>query len=318
MRARGLSLAAAAVLAGCSFDGSGVADDDDTPPDATADTDADDDGVADEDDNCPEVANPGQQDEDGDGVGNACDNCPHVANPDQANDGEAAASVEVDGAGDACDPDPDGPGNDILLFEPFDDPAVLEDWRVFGGGIWSVTGGALQQTSTAGVHTLYFAPRSFADVAIDVSVTLDSIPPSSGTNDTNRAFGALLAFASGPGSGSGYLCLAYMNARSQPPSGTLNLFTLRGNQPLVGVAADALDDGLEPDARYDVRHTHQPSNDDVACAIASTALPAPVAIGGEDSTYAGGQLAVRTQYVAARYHHVVVFAHPDNGDSDGN
>ena len=57
-------------------------------------------------------------DEDGDAIPDSADNCPHVANPDQLDRGEVQAGRAADGVGDACDPDPDQPGNAIVLFDP--------------------------------------------------------------------------------------------------------------------------------------------------------------------------------------------------------
>lgn len=311
-----LALFAAVTSAGaaaCAFDDGGVTgDDDDDAPDAAPDLDRDDDGVADVDDNCPDVANAGQQDEDGDGVGNACDNCPHVANADQANEGETVAGAAPDGAGDACDPAPADAGNDILLFEGFDEPDALDAWST-GAGVWAVSGGALRMTTPGLLTTAYLRTTQFEGVALATRVELLAVPPSGGPADTNRAFGALVAYTPDAGAGSGYLCLDYFNPTVASPSGTHNLIALRGSQPYQVEDVVSLGDNLEQGATYDLVHVLEAQDGDLRCQVTSTALPQPSSASGSDGAFDQGFVALRVQYVTAAFAYIVVFAVPPPG-----
>ena len=299
-RAAILGLSALALTA-CTFDGSGVQSDDDGPDGSTADGDGD--GVADGRDNCPTVANPDQHDEDGDDIGNACDNCPSVSNADQANTGDS------DTAGDVCDPAPQTDGNDILFFEGFDSADVLTDWRVFGGGTWSVSGGALRQTATtAGLNAnMYLASETFGAVGVvfDARVTVDGMHGAGGGD----AFGTLVAFATGPNLGAGYHCVDYQNDAVPTSSATFNLLTLRGSQAYQTEDAVALPLPMAVDTVYDVRQTMRP-NHDIGCVIASSALPDTVTLDGSDTQFSSGFIGLRTSSVSAHVDFVVVYANP--------
>ena len=83
---------------------------DDAPPFA----DRDNDGIADDIDNCVEVANPGQENEDHDALGDACDPCPPFV------DTVPPTDPDDDGVSGNCDPSPDVPGDEIVLFDGFD------------------------------------------------------------------------------------------------------------------------------------------------------------------------------------------------------
>jgi hypothetical protein len=297
-----------ALLAGaCVFDGKGINGVDATDPD---DPDSDGDGVPDHLDNCPTIANPDQRDEDGDGVGDACDNCPHVANPDQANVGELEAGNPPDGAGDACDPDPAGPGNDILLFEPFNDAAALDGWAG-GGGAWSIVDGALRQTSTTGVYTRYLRSLEHRGVAIDLQIRALDVPPAASLDDSNRGFGSLLAYRTAPGLGAGYYCLLYTNPNAPSPHGRLYVLTLLGAMPYRVAALADLQASLTAGATYQVRQRLAPGASQVACTVESAALPATGHVEATDPAFTEGLIAVRTQYVGVAIDHLVVFALPD-------
>lgn len=96
-----------------------------TQPAPDANLDGDGDGVADVADNCPRDANPSQADEDQDGIGDVCDNCPLVANTAQDVTGDD------DLVGDLCDPHPDVPGDCLVLFDSFTQPAAFAShWTV--------------------------------------------------------------------------------------------------------------------------------------------------------------------------------------------
>lgn len=303
-----LFLGAALALIGCSFDNGGVGDD--VAPDASGEVDTDDDGVADADDNCPEVANPNQRDEDADGVGNACDNCPGLANADQANTGETDAGAEADGAGDACDPEPAAAGNDILVFEPFDDPSAFDAWRAVGGGNWSIANGALRQTSTAASYQLYLVARNFGSLALDARIVLDDVPGSSGPSDTNRSFGAFLAFEPTSGNGNGYLCLLYTNPQN-PTAGSLHLSRMQASSPAEALASGSLGAGIQEGATYRVTETLAASTGDLACGAASDALPAPVSLTAQDPSYDNGFIGFRANKVGLHVEHLVVYSIAD-------
>jgi hypothetical protein len=103
------------------------------------DDDLDNDGLADDIDLCPEVYDPDQSDLDEDGFGDLCDNCPLEFNDDQAN-------RDADGLGDECDPRRDDPGDEILLFDRFDD---LAGWTDVDGVFEATAAGATGNTRGA-------------------------------------------------------------------------------------------------------------------------------------------------------------------------
>jgi hypothetical protein len=180
------------VAAGCRFDGGGVDLSDDAvdidadpgapdaePPDA-APPDRDSDGVPDAVDNCPDVANPGQHDEDDDGHGDVCDNCPHVENPDQR-------SEDGDEVGDACDPFPNAGDDTIVLFDGFNGTTRAAAWQVgLGSDTWTVSDGALRQTSTAAeAKILYYIGLALTRPTVDTDVIPTQIP--NGGSDVRAA-----------------------------------------------------------------------------------------------------------------------------------
>jgi len=290
-------------LSACSFDGGGVSDDDAVDA-STFDDDSDGDGVRNSTDNCVDVDNADQRDEDGDDVGNACDNCRHVANADQEEIGEASLP---DGIGDACDPQPSTPGNALLYFEGFDDADALDDWRVFNGGQWSISGGALHQSDPTGYRTLYLGTQSFEGIHVDTKFVLE-VAPSSGPADSGRGFGTLIGFATGIGEGAGYYCLGYHNPTIATPNGSLNLLALRGAAPYVTAGAVALNANLTDAATYDVRHSLDVATGDLACDVRSTALPADVSVAGNNTTFTEGLVGLKTQFVGADIEYVAVFS----------
>jgi hypothetical protein len=196
---------AASLLAACSFDAGGVGDDgdDEVAVDASAvdasstidgpedpPPDGDGDGVPDQDDNCVEVENPGQDDEEDDGVGDACDNCPHVANP-------AQETLDGDQVGDACDPD-DQAGDDVLIFfDGFNGNALGSAWSVgLGASTWSVSGGALHQTSVALERKILYLPStSLLRTTIFTAMSPTQIPEVVGDADISRAGGIVTGYA---------------------------------------------------------------------------------------------------------------------------
>lgn len=277
----GMRWVALCLLVGaCSFDGGGVSDDEPAPDAILVTVDAD---------GCD------GPDEDGDGFGNACDNCPHVANADQ-DDGEG------DGAGDACDPQPDEPGNALLYFEGFDDPDVLDDWRVFNGGMWEVRDGALHQTELTGLRTLYLGAQRFEGAHAAARFVVDELGAPSGSG-----FGTFVAFDVGAGEGAGYYCIVYDNSG---PESSIHLLTFRGAAAYLDEAAVALGIDLAADTTFDVTETRRLDDDSLQCGLESPALPQPVTIAGSDDLYPSGFVAVKTQSMAAHVEYVAVFAMP--------
>ena len=177
-------MAAAIVLAGCSFhaheavtdaagDAIGAADTDG----ATLDTDGD--GVADGDDNCPAAANPDQANEDGDDRGDACDLCPHLAGTVPGSDDDD----DGDGIGNQCDP---RVGTDRrVVFLPFNDPHDLDKIALrAGSNQWSISNGALHQTDTAVTtpqNVVWTGENIDGPVVVESQIQLDSVPAGTGT-----------------------------------------------------------------------------------------------------------------------------------------
>jgi hypothetical protein len=293
-----ISLGLCLGLAACSFDSGGVTDD---TVDGGGGTDTDGDGVRDTTDNCVDVANADQRDEDGDDVGNACDNCPGLANADQADDGEGASG---DGVGDACDPQPATPGNALVYFETFDNADVLDDWRTFNGGEWSVSGGALHQTETSVYHTLYLGTQIFQGIQISTRFVLDTVAPSSGPADNMRAFGTLVDFSSAPSEGAGYLCIPYWNPTTAPTTGSLHLLTLRGASIYEDEGVVAMNSNLVQGGVYDV--VYRFDDGQLTCTTASESLPADATVEGNDGAFAEGLIGLKTQLVGASIPYVAV------------
>lgn len=112
-------------------------------------------------------------DEDGDGVDDAIDNCPQVANAQQRDMGELAAGREADGVGDICDPDPDRPGNRILLFDGMNAGLVPGRWTASGA---SANGDSARLDPAGGLVTTATFP---AHVMVNVSFSLVSVQQAS-------------------------------------------------------------------------------------------------------------------------------------------
>jgi len=297
MKGRLFFAAVLAALAGCSFNDGGVDDLD------AAGGDADGDGIRDGADNCPDAANPLQEDEDRDGVGNVCDNCPHVANADQANDGDGGG----DNAGDACDPDPSSPGNDLVLFESFDDPAVMADWHSTLGGDWDISGGALRQNATGQLTNAYFGGMQFGSVVVETSYVPQVL--SYGPSDGDFQFGIYTAFAVSADPGAGYYCAVSGNVRTATVP-ALSLITTRGSQEPRVEATTPLSGAVAADERYVLRAALQAGDRVQTCAVQSEALTSDASTSASDNTYDAGLIALRTVYTAGAFEYVVAFAVP--------
>lgn len=169
----------AVVVAGCSLDVRGAADDggvaldgpappDDGAIDGPPAPDGDGDGVPDATDNCPTTANADQRNHDSDRFGDGCDFCPHLAD-----DAEDQADNDGDQVGDACDPI-DGVAQRIARFEGFYDNAagwqVGTRWRIGDG---KLTVGASSQSSVILMPAASFGNGTYAEVGL----TIDALAP---------------------------------------------------------------------------------------------------------------------------------------------
>jgi hypothetical protein len=101
----------------------------DTGHPAPSADDRDGDRVLDARDNCPDLPNPEQSDDDEDGIGDACDVCPTVTDPKQTKLGDA------DDIGDRCDAHAATPGDCLVVYDSFTDPAAFSaGWQVVSSG----------------------------------------------------------------------------------------------------------------------------------------------------------------------------------------
>ncbi len=333
---------AAPTLTACRFDRSGVGggDDDDTPIDASAEVDGDPtsptdaapidaapidaapidampidampidampidaapldtdgDTVIDLLDNCVDVPNTAQHDEDGDDVGDACDNCPHVPNADQVSD-------DGDDVGDACDPNPDDPGDVIALFDGFNGSARAAAWMVGGGAdTWTVSGGALHQTSTAREQKiLYYNDLSSGNVTIDALLDYADIPGPAPMDET-RSAGLLGLYAPGAGGGAGRSIVIgdYIASDSDPAWVMLGSVQ---NGGMTYTTLEYLDGALAEDA-YGLR-AHFASGDQYAIAVEPDGT---ITDATDDQTLnvATGRIGLRTRNVALDVPFIVVF-----------
>jgi hypothetical protein len=126
--------------------------------------DRDGDGVDDAIDKCPDKADD-QRDFDADGVGDACDFCPHIANA-------ANPDGDSDGVGDDCDPAKTTGGDSIALWSDFASADAIASWQK--SGTWTVSGGALHETSGNNLDTLT-VPITVQRAAISTRVTFDGL-----------------------------------------------------------------------------------------------------------------------------------------------
>jgi hypothetical protein len=127
----------------------------DMPIDQPAPLDSDSDGIAEDLDNCPAIANPLQHDFDSDSRGDVCDPCPHLGSQDADMDDDG------DSVGAGCDPRPLVGGDQRVLFVTFDNASDIAGWSQ-DGGIWSVSGGTLNQTDSTGSPDIAL-PGSFGN-----------------------------------------------------------------------------------------------------------------------------------------------------------
>lgn len=136
----------------------------DAVPDAP-DIDSDGDGWLDRMDNCPGKPNFDQRDEDGDGVGDACDPCPI----DKDN-----SDPDKDNVGGPCDPNPSTFGDQIVVFQSFQD-GIPNTWEMQGNGTIAATGGDVVITNTANNRATLVPPvtEPFGNGMIMASVVVN-------------------------------------------------------------------------------------------------------------------------------------------------
>ncbi|MCB9560259.1 MAG: thrombospondin type 3 repeat-containing protein [Kofleriaceae bacterium] len=265
-------------------------------PDA-APPDGDHDGVPDATDNCPAVGNATQDDEDGDGVGDVCDNCPHVGNADQA-------SADGDGVGDVCDPDPATGGDTIAFFDGFNGTSLADGWLVGSGdSTWSVSGGALHQTSAApGQRILYWNSLTAADVTIDVEIKFADIPPGAPQDDTRTA-GVVASYVASDtgGAGRGVIIGDYVNSLAAA-------WTMLGSVANGGLTYSNwgyLNDALSEDT-YQLRAHVAPGTQ---YSIVTEPSGDGTKVDDTQADIAAGHVGLRTLNVAIDVPYVVVFGH---------
>ncbi|MBV8758256.1 MAG: hypothetical protein JO257_13300 [Deltaproteobacteria bacterium] len=138
---------------------------------ATGDIDGD--GIPNGKDFCEHQAG-GAHDEDNDGIGDECDPCPIAkppASPDR--DGDAVDSP--------CDPDPDTAGDEILLFNGFND-ALGSAWTPTTPGAWTVQGGELVVTNIPTQEYLRTNVAEAPNMAIEASYRIDKLETTATTH----------------------------------------------------------------------------------------------------------------------------------------
>lgn len=131
---------------------------------ATGDIDGD--GIPNGKDFCEHQAG-GAHDEDNDGLGDECDPCP-IAKP------PATPDPDGDAVDSPCDPDPDTPGDKILLFDGFNDP-LGSNYVATTPGAWRVQGGELVVTNIASQEYLRTNVAEVQNMAIEASYRIDRL-----------------------------------------------------------------------------------------------------------------------------------------------
>jgi hypothetical protein len=138
----------------------------------SANGDGDGDGLTNDKDFCQHAPG-GKYDEDQDGIGDDCDRCP-IAPPRDVADSDGDA---VDAP---CDPAPNDPGDEILLFDSFAD-GLAARWKPTTPAAWSVPGGeAIVKLDTIGTQeylsTIVVGKNT---ISVDASYRVDKLESSS-------------------------------------------------------------------------------------------------------------------------------------------
>jgi hypothetical protein len=159
-----------------------------------ADGDLDGDGLPNDRDFCNHVAG-GEFDEDGDGIGDDCDRCP-IAPPPRTPDSDDDA---VDSP---CDPDPDIPGDQIVVFDGFA-RGLPEGWTATAG--WTFENGEAIATpvNESDVERIVVnLPLITLQAAVLAEYRIDDVDPLSSQN-----FAGVAAVDARPAGGSEIQCV---------------------------------------------------------------------------------------------------------------
>lgn len=145
----------------------------DGPICVSADGDDDGDGIPNDRDFCLHQEG-GAFDEDLDGIGDDCDRCPIAPPP-------ATPDPDGDELDSPCDPDPSTPGDRIVVFSGFNDPALPMGWRTTG--TWEIRGGTIVVQAPATLATLTAPlPLVTNHTAVLSSYRIDAVDPAGSEN----------------------------------------------------------------------------------------------------------------------------------------
>jgi len=297
MRVLALPLAAALAAGGCTFNGTGPADD--GGPDAPL-QDRDGDLIADAVDNCPDRPNPDQHDEDGDLLGDVCDNCPHVANADQANVLESQNGATPDGVGDACDPFPTAGGNEILVFDGF--AAASGHWQGTRNGVWQVANDVVTQTSLVGPTEYYYR-----DLSSNQPIVIETRARILNGNPAGYGVGPVAQYDSGSAESYGYLCQLFDAADPVMLNASMiHLYGSAGSVLSAQLDPTAIQFGQPWQLRLDTNPSSNPATARQSCSARGQSLD--LTAQSADAAITQGKIALRARYASVAYEYVVVYS----------
>jgi len=261
----------------------------DTPsPDAsTLDPlgDEDNDGVLNGVDNCPLQSNPGQHDEDDDNVGDPCDPCPIFAT---ANEPDS----DGDGVGDACDPNPDQPGDQIYLFESFENGVPSNGaWDPFGS--WTNANDAIAVAVNAN-HANIGYPMPTGKETLFTALKVTS------TGGANNRGGGLID-RKGAAGNDGIACDIYLDGAGTARLGIVHASTATdGGTELIGK-----DLAWSVNQRVELRESR--SGDAFTCATGTTNLSFTTSLSGGQANPESGMWASNA---SARFEYLLIVTSP--------